>query len=122
MGGRIQHYSDESPDVRGNLEQQQQQPPLPGPLLWAQVRDSIDVTERRRGLRSAYESVEVGKEALEHLDDQKGRISEHVQHFCLGAAQLIPRCEMLSLLAPSCWSHQTSVTRSTKRQLRIPTT
>ncbi|CAB1101591.1 unnamed protein product [Ectocarpus sp. CCAP 1310/34] len=74
MGGRIQHYSDGSPDVRGNLEQQQQQPPPSGPLLWAQVRDSIDVTERRRGLRSAHESVEVGREALERLDDQKERL------------------------------------------------
>ncbi|CAN0475478.1 unnamed protein product, partial [Ectocarpus sp. 8 AP-2014] len=74
VGGRIQHYSDESPDVRGNLEQQQQQPPPSGPLLWAQVRDSIDVTERRRGLRSTYESVEVGREALERLDDQKERL------------------------------------------------
>ncbi|CAN0543553.1 unnamed protein product, partial [Ectocarpus sp. 12 AP-2014] len=74
VGGRIQHYSDESPDVRGNVEQQQQQPPPSGPLLWAQVRDSIDVTERRRGLRSAHESVEVGREALERLDDQKERL------------------------------------------------
>lgn len=48
-------------------QQQQQQP-----LSWAQVRDNIDVVERRQGLQSAYESVEVGREALERLDDQKG--------------------------------------------------
>lgn len=50
-----------------NWQQQHQQP-----LSWAQVRDNIDVVERRRGLNSAYESVEVGREALERLDDQTG--------------------------------------------------
>ncbi|CAN0343216.1 unnamed protein product, partial [Ectocarpus fasciculatus] len=75
--GRVQHHADESPNMRGDLDQQhkqQQHPPASGPLLWAQVRDSIDVTERRRGLRSAHESVEVGREALERLDDQKERL------------------------------------------------
>lgn len=44
------------------------------PLSWAQARGQIDVAERRRGLRSAYESVEVGRETLECLDDQKGGV------------------------------------------------
>ncbi|CAM9520499.1 unnamed protein product, partial [Pylaiella littoralis] len=38
-------------------QQQQQQP-----LSWAQVRDNIDELERRRGVQSAYESVEIGRE------------------------------------------------------------
>lgn len=57
-------------------QQQQQQQPLQQQqqqLSWDQVRSKIDVGERQRGLRSAYESVEVGREALERLDDQKGR-------------------------------------------------
>lgn len=41
-------------------------------LSWAQVRDTLNVAERQRGLRSAYESVEVGRATLESLDDQKG--------------------------------------------------
>ncbi|CAM9503605.1 unnamed protein product, partial [Scytosiphon promiscuus] len=49
-------------------QQQQQQ------MSWMHVRDSIDLTARRRGLRSAYESVEVGRETLERLDDQKERL------------------------------------------------
>lgn len=41
-------------------------------LSWAQVRDGIDIRERQRGVRSAYESVDIGREVLESLDDQKG--------------------------------------------------
>lgn len=46
-----------------------------GRLSWASVRNNIEVksSERRRGLRSAYESTEVGREVLERLDDQKGQ-------------------------------------------------
>lgn len=51
---------------QGEYEQQQQ-------LSWAQVRDGIDVDERRRGLRSAHESAETGRATLESLQDQKGR-------------------------------------------------
>lgn len=58
------------PQQQQPLQQQQQQ------LSWEQVRRNIDVGERQRGLRSAYESVEVGREALERLDDQKGQWSE----------------------------------------------
>lgn len=51
----------------GQHEQRQQ-------LTWAQVRDRIDVNERRRGLRSAHESAETGRAALESLQDQKGTL------------------------------------------------
>lgn len=55
-------------------QQQQQQ------LSWAQVRGSIDVAERQRGLRSAYESVDIGRNTLESLDDQKGASHEAEHH------------------------------------------
>lgn len=41
-------------------------------LSWAQVRETLNVAERQHGLRSAYESVEVGRATLESLEDQKG--------------------------------------------------
>lgn len=53
----------------GGPQGQQQQ------LSWAEVRGKIDLAERQRGLRSAYESVEVGRGALESLDDQRGNLA-----------------------------------------------
>lgn len=44
----------------------------PEQLSWAQARETLNFAERQRGLRSAYESVEVGRATLESLDDQKG--------------------------------------------------
>lgn len=44
------------------------------PLSWEQARGQIDVAERQRGLRAAYESVEVGRETLECLEDQRGGV------------------------------------------------
>lgn len=54
----------------GASQQQQHQP-----LSWERARGQIDVAARQRGLRSAYESVEVGRETLECLDDQRGGIT-----------------------------------------------
>lgn len=73
----------------GHQQQQQQ-------LSWEQVRDRVDVAERHRGLRAAHESVEVGRETLETLQDQKGAIEqrgrEHVK-FLQRRAELIVRHE-----------------------------
>ena len=44
------------------------------PLSWEQARAKIDVAGRQRGLRSAYESVEIGRTTLEGLDDQRGGV------------------------------------------------
>lgn len=41
-------------------------------LSWDQLRDEIEVAERQQGLRSAYESVEIGRGTLESLEDHKG--------------------------------------------------
>lgn len=43
-------------------------------LSWAQVRDNINISERNQGLRSAHDSVEIGRNTLESLDDQKGEL------------------------------------------------
>ncbi|CAM9411844.1 unnamed protein product, partial [Laminaria digitata] len=53
----------------GVSQQQQHQP-----LSWERARGQIDVAARQRGLRSAYESVEVGRETLECLDDQREKL------------------------------------------------
>lgn len=62
------HECDKEPPQQQQQEQRQQQH-----LSWDQARDRMGVAERQQGLRSAYESVEIGRETLERLDDQKGK-------------------------------------------------
>lgn len=59
------HFGNQPPQQQQHQHQQ---------LSWEQVRRNIDanVAERQRGLRSAYESVEVGRETLERLEEQEG--------------------------------------------------
>lgn len=59
---------------RDNNNRGRYDPGEPQQLSWAEVRDRIDVDERRRGLRSAHESAETGRATLESLEDQKGEI------------------------------------------------
>lgn len=69
----------------GRYEQQPQREQQQ--LSWAQVRDSIDVDERRRGLRSAHESAETGRATLESLQDQKGERRSCVYSTMSGRAE-----------------------------------